>query len=361
MKITDLCTNYMRIPVETALVNKTKSRAFMEVITLKIITDEGLVGYGYSYTDGFGGRAIQTVIETDIRDLIIGKDPMCVKELSRFCLWELRQAGSSGVTVLGVAAMDLALWDIYSQAVGLPISTIWGAYRDRVPMYASVAGWATLPPEEMAARAKELYDMGMTGIKLQVGRTTPDGDARRIEILRETLGKEAKIFIDANTILGLPQAIKLAKRLEEYDIFWFEEPIPLLDKEGHKLLGQHTTIPLAVGENFYGYGECHDFITDRLVSYMQTDVIRIGGPTEWMRVAALADSYNVRMSPHFVMEVTTEVQCCVQNSLFVEYIPWFQAYFKDPIRTENGFAYARTKPGLGLEFDEAAVKAFTVE
>ena len=194
MKITDLCTNYMRIPVETALVNKTKSRAFMEVITLKIVTDEGLVGYGYSYTDGFGGRAIQTVIETDIRDLIIGKAPMRDKERSRFCLWELRQAGSSGVTVLGVAAMDLALWDIYSQAVGLPISTIWGAYRDRVPMYASVAGWATLPPEEMAARAKELYDMGMTGIKLQVGRTTLMGMPGGSDPPGE-LGKEAKIFI----------------------------------------------------------------------------------------------------------------------------------------------------------------------
>lgn len=115
MKITDIKTRLLHVPVESALVNQTKSVAYMEVITVEIFTDEGLSGCGYTYTDGFGGHAIKALIDTDIRTLLLQKDPLQVRELSRFLLWELRQAGFAGITVLGAAGVDLALWDLYSQ------------------------------------------------------------------------------------------------------------------------------------------------------------------------------------------------------------------------------------------------------
>ncbi|MDL2205909.1 mandelate racemase/muconate lactonizing enzyme family protein [Eubacteriales bacterium OttesenSCG-928-N13] len=362
MKITDIKTRLLHTPVESALLNKTKSRAFMEIILLEIQTDEGITGHGYTYTDGFGGPAIKTLLDTDIRALIVGRDPMDVKAMVAYVLWELRQAGFAGITVLGTAAMDLALWDIYSQAVHLPIGKILGQYRDKVPMYASVAGWIGLPMEEMVARARELVvDQGMLGIKIQVGRAPIEIDQKRLSMLRDALGAEAKLFVDANTILDVPTAIRLGKAIQDYDIFWLEEPIPLRDTDGHAQISQHIDIPLATGENFFGIRDCDEYIRRRLVSYMQADVIRVGGITEWMRIAALADAHGMRMSPHFVMEMTTEVQCCVQNSLFVEYIPWFQQYFVDPIHTEGGFAYARQKPGLGLAFKESVIAQYAVD
>ena len=362
MKITKLCTTYLRIPVETALVNITKSRAFMEVILLKVETDQCITGYGYTYTDGFGGRAIQTMLETDIQELVIGYDPTNIKAVVRRVLWELRQAGFAGITVLATAALDFALWDIFSKYTSLPIGKLLGAYRDSIPMYASIAGWIGLPREEMVARAKELIqEKGLVGIKIQVGRGTADQDEARIKALREELGDNVKLFIDANTILDIPSAVKLGKRLTPYDIFWMEEPISIRDLEGHAILSSQIDIPLASGENFYGIQDSDEYIKRRLVAYLQADVIRVGGITEWIRIAALADAHGIKMSPHFVMEVTVEVQCAIQNSLFVEYIPWFQSYFKDPVRVENGHIYARQSPGLGLEFDEDAIRKYRID
>ncbi len=362
MKIIDIKTELLHIPVERALLNKTKSRAYMEVIPVEILTDEGICGYGYTYTDGFGGHAVRTLIDTDIRELLLGKDPLEVKKLSAWLLWELRQAGFSGITVLGAAGIDLALWDIYSKAANLPLCSILGQYRDRVPMYASVAGWSGLAHEEMVERAgKLLREQKMVGIKIQVGRETPGQDARRVEALRSAFGRDVKLFVDANTILDVEGAIRLARRLEEYDIFWFEEPISLRDPLGHRRISQHTSVPLATGENFFGIRETDEYIRGNLVSYMQADVIRTGGITEWLRIAANCDAQGIKVSPHFVMEVTAQVQCCVPNSLYVEYIPWFQEHFEDPVRTEDGFAFAREKPGLGLKFKEETIKTYKVD
>lgn len=362
MKITDIRTKLLHTPVETALINQTKSRAYMEIVLVEIETDEGLTGYGYTYTDGFGGHAIKTLIDTDIRALLMGRDPTEVKALSAFLLWELRQAGFAGITVLGAAGIDLALWDIYSKAVGQPICGILGKYRDRVPMYASVAGWIGLPVEEMVERARELVaEKKMLGVKIQVGRAGLETDALRLEKLRLALGSDAKLFIDANTILDVPAAIRLGKRLQEYDVFWLEEPISLRDPQGHRAIAEQIGIPLATGENFLGIHDCDEYIRDRLVSYIQADVIRVGGITEWMRVAAYCDAQGIRISPHFVMEVTAQVQCCVPNALFVEYIPWFQRFFEEPVRTEDGFALARTEPGLGLKFTQSAIDRYEVK
>lgn len=357
MKITDVRTQLLRVPVETALVNKTKSQPFMEVVLVTVETDEGVTGHGYSYTDGFGGHAIKATLDHDIRALLLGKDPCEVRALSKFLLWELRQAGFAGVTVLAVAGIDLALWDILSLSTGLPIVKLLGQYRDRIPMYASVAGWNGLPVEEMVERAKELVvGQKMLGVKIQVGRGTLEQDARRLRMLREALGSEAKLFIDANTILDLPAAVRMGERLAEYDVFWMEEPLPLRETENHQLLSRRISIPLATGENFLGIHDCDEFIDRHLVSYIQADVIRVGGISEWMRVASFCDAKGIEISPHFLMEITTHVQCCVPNSLFVEYIPWFQKLFKEPLRTQDGYAFPRDVPGLGLAFREDVIE-----
>ena len=361
MRIEKLSTRFLRTPVESAVVNVTKTRAFMEIILLEVYTDEGIVGHGYSYTDGFGGRAIKHLLDTDIAELVVGLDPMNVEGINQKVLWEIRQAGFSGITVLANAALNLALWDIYSQKTALPIGEIFGKFHEKVPMYASVAGWLGLPIPEMVERAAELVkEKKMNGIKIQVARGPLERDALRLKSLREALGDEIKLFVDANTIMDVPTAIRLGKRIEEYDIFWMEEPISLRDKDGHALLQQSINIPLANGENFFSAAECDDYICRRLVSYMQADVVRIGGPSQWLKVARLAEVHNIKMSPHFVMEVSTQLQCCIPNSLFVEYIPWFQSFFKEPIRIQDGYAYPREKPGLGLAFKDEVIEKFEI-
>jgi L-alanine-DL-glutamate epimerase-like enolase superfamily enzyme len=195
-----------------------------------------------------------------------------------------------------------------------------------------------------------------------VGRGDISEDETRIKMLRETLGDKIKLFIDANTILDPPTAVRLGRRLSPYDIFWMEEPISIHDLQGHAYINEKLAeIPLATGENFFGAHDCDAYIEHGLVSYLQADVIRVGGITEWMRIAAIAGNRGIKMSPHFVMEVTTEVQCAVQNSAFVEYIPWFQSCFEDPIKVEDGYAVARNKPGLGLAFGEEVIRKYRMD
>jgi L-alanine-DL-glutamate epimerase-like enolase superfamily enzyme len=360
MRISNLKTTALEIPLEKALLNVTKTRATLQIILLQVETDAGLVGHGYTYTDGYGGPAIKVLLETDVLDLVRGRDPRDVKALSGYVLWEIRHAGIGGITSLAVAALDLALWDVFTQTVELPLSKLLGAYTDRIPMYASIAGWSGLPIEQQVARAEELVAKGISGIKVQIARAPLETDVLRLQTLRKALGPTPRLFVDANTVMSVPQAITLGRAIQGYDIFWMEEPIAVRDLEGYREISRHVAIPLATGEHLFCPRDCDEYIRRRLVSYMQADVLRVGGICEWLRIAGLADGCNVKMSPHFVMEVHTQLLCTIPNAQFVEYIPWLQAYFKEPTMVENGYAVSRQKPGLGLEFDQAAIEKFRV-
>ena len=360
MRITNLQTTLLEVPLEKALLNVTKTRATLEIILLRVETDEGGVGHGYTYTDGYGGRAITALLDTDVLDLVRGRDPRDVKALSAQVLWEIRHAGIGGITSLAVAALDLALWDVFTQSVGLPLTKLLGAYADRIPMYASIAGWSGLPIPQQVARAEELVAKGISGIKVQIARAPLETDVLRLQSLRKALGPAPRLFVDANTVMSVPQAITLGRAIQDFDIFWMEEPIAVRDLDGYREISRHVSIPLATGEQLFCPRDCDEYIKRRLVSYMQADVLRVGGICEWLRIAGLADGCSVKMSPHFVMEVHTQLLCTIPNAQFVEYIPWLQAYFKEPTVVESGYAVARQKPGLGLEFDETAIEKFRV-
>jgi len=358
MRITDLKTTFLVVPLEKALLNVTKTRATLQLILVSVETDQGLTGHGYTYTDGYGGHATKALLDTDILELVRGRDPRDVKAIIASVRWEIRHAGFGGITSLAVAALDLALWDIFSQSVGLPLTRLLGAFTDRIPMYASIAGWSGLPIQEQVARAQELVGKGISGIKVQIARAPLEMDVLRLKSLREALGPGPKLFVDANTVMSVPQAIALGRRIQEFDIFWMEEPIAVRDLEGHRTIATQVGIPLATGEQLFSPRDCEEYIKRRLVSYMQADVLRVGGICEWLHIAALADGFNLKMSPHFVMEVHTQLLCTIPNPQFVEYIPWLQAYFREPIGVENGYAVARQAPGLGLEFDAKAIEMF---
>lgn len=361
MRISSLKSTLLRVPLESAVLNVTKTRAYLEIVLLRVETDDGLIGHGYTYTDGYGGRAVARILETDVLELARGRNPCDVKAITAGVLWEMRQAGIGGVTSLAVAALDLALWDLFSQAANLPLIQLLGAYTDRIPMYASIAGWSGLPIEQQVERAQALISQGLAGIKVQIARAPLETDILRLKSLRTALGPGPRLFVDANMVMSVPQAIALGRAIQEYDIFWMEEPIAIRDLDGYRDIAAHVAIPLATGEHLFCPRDCDEYLKHRLVSYLQADVLRVGGICEWLRIASFADGCNVRMSPHFVMEVHTQLLCTIPNRQFVEYIPWLQAYFKEPIALERGHAIARQKPGLGLEFDAAAAAKFRAE
>ena len=179
--------------------------------------------------------------------------------------------------------------------------------------------------------------------------------------LREALGPAFEILTDANQAFNVDEAIRRARHYQAVDIGWFEEPLPADDVEGHVRLSQSTSIPIAVGESLYGLSHFRDYLQRGACSIVQVDVARIGGVTPWLKVAHLAEAYNVAVCPHFLMELHVALCCAIPNSRWLEYIPQLDLLTTEPMRIRDGCAEPSAAPGLGIAWDFAAIERLTAE
>ena len=211
---------------------------------VKVLTDEGVTGIGL----GAGGAIEQAAVE-QLAPLLIGEDPVDVERLWPK-MWVPKLVGRRGLTTRAIASIDMALWDIRGKLAGIPLYKLLGGYRDRVPTY--VAGGYYEPGKglkELAAEMEESVRMGARAVKMKVGGATLAEDVERVRVVRDAIGPEITLMVDANCAYRAYEAIRLAKRIEPYDIFWFEEPVMPDDYEGCRKVAEATSIPVATGEN----------------------------------------------------------------------------------------------------------------
>jgi len=185
-------------------------------------------------------------------------------------------------------------------------------------------------------------------------------DAARLGAVREAVGPGFEIMTDANQAFTWGNAVRRARLYEPFDLAWFEEPLPADDIDGHVQLVNHTTLPIAIGESLYGIGHFRDYLQRGACSIVQVDVARIGGVTPWLKVAHLAEAYNVPVCPHFLMELHVALAAAVPNGRWVEHIPQLDAITGARMRIEDGRAVPSADPGLGIDWDFAAIEALTV-
>ena len=167
-------------------------------------------------------------------------------------------------------------------------------------------------------------------------------------------------MVDANERFTHAEAIKRARMWEEFDLFWFEEPLPAEDILGHAKVKAHTTIPIALGESLFTRQQFKDYIASDGVSIVQPDCCRCGGITEWLKIAHMADCYNMQASPHFVMELHLPLVAAIPNGLFVEYIPSLDAVLRKPLKLEDGCFRPSQEPGLGIDWDMEKLERYRV-
>ena len=332
-----------------------QSFASQETPIVRIRDRDGASGTGYSYTIGTGGSSVMALLEDHLAPRLIGRDADEIEAIWRDLLFATHATSVGAITALALAAIDTALWDLACVRARLPLARRAGGAKTSLPLYTTEGGWLHLEPAALVDDALRAKAEGFGGAKIKIGRPHAAEDSARLSAVREAVGTGWDIMTDANQGFSLPEAIRRARVLEALDIAWFEEPLPSDDVAGHVELGRRTSVPIAVGESLYSLSQFKDYLQSGACSIVQVDVARIGGITPWLKVAHMAEAFNVPVCPHFLMELHVALCCAVPNSRWVEYIPQLDVLTHRPTEIRKGRAYASAEPGLGIDWDWAAI------
>jgi L-alanine-DL-glutamate epimerase-like enolase superfamily enzyme len=258
------------------------------------------------------------------------------------------------------SAVDLALWDLKGKAANLPLYKLLGGARESAPAYGSDTGWLWMSPDEILDASQPYLEQGMMGIKVKVG-ADPEADAERLTQLREGLGDDAWLAVDANERYDYGTALAMGHFFEEeVGADWFEEPILCEDVAGHARLKSRLEIPIAAGEMLFGRDEFEAYLDKGALDVVQPDVTRLGGLTAWLKVAALAEQHHRPLSPHLLPEVGVHLCCGLPAVTSVEYMPWLEPLWQEPPQLVQGQLVPPPRPGLGLEVNPEAVARYRV-
>jgi L-alanine-DL-glutamate epimerase-like enolase superfamily enzyme len=326
-----------------------------ETPILRIFTDDGAVGTGYTYTIGTGGYAVMQMLERYLGPQLIGRDPAMIEEIYRDLYFHTHATTVGAITSLALAAIDTALWDLRCHRAGLPLHIMAGGAQKSVPAYVTEGGWLQLETAVLVENALKAKAQGFSGFKMKVGRK-PKEDVARLEAVRAAVGPDFEIMVDANQAFNLDQSIRRARLLEPLDLAWLEEPLPADDLSGHVQLAKSTSLPIAVGESLYSVGQFREYMQAQACSIVQVDAARVGGITPWLKVAHTAEAFNMAVSPHFLMELHIGLSAAVPNGRWIEYIPQLAPVLRTPTRVENGALIPSSEPGLGIDWDWQAIQ-----
>jgi L-alanine-DL-glutamate epimerase-like enolase superfamily enzyme len=273
------------------------------VMVVEITLADGRTGTGFSWTPQIGARAVQALLEHDIREAVIGLDPHPEVVWDR--LWRLlREAGPGGITTVALAGVDLALWDLRCGERGL--ADVLGRRRDTVPVYGSGVN-LHYSLEELVAQAGRWKAAGYPGVKMKVGRPDLAEDVERVAAVREVVGPGTLLMIDANQRWDLHRARRAVEALTPYDLHWLEEPLPADDVAAHVELRRSVDVPIAVGENVYTVYGFRDLLTAGACDIVQPNVVRVGGITPFLRITELARAFDVPVYPHLLPDLSAQL------------------------------------------------------
>ncbi|PKR52973.1 mandelate racemase/muconate lactonizing enzyme family protein [Thalassospira marina] len=328
-----------------------------ETPIIRIFDVDGVCGTGYSYTIGTGGSSVVALLRDHLAPQLVGRDAHDIEAIWRDLLFSTHATAVGAITSLALAAIDTALWDLQSRKTGIPLYQLAGGAKGKIPLYTTEGGWLQLETSQLVDDALAMKQQGFGGAKIKVGKPRAAEDVARLQAVREAVGHDFEIMTDANQGFDLSEAIRRARLFEAFDIAWFEEPLPADNVLAHQRLAAATTLPVAVGESMYSLGQFREYLALSACSIVQVDVARIGGITPWLKVAHLAESFDVAVCPHFLMELHVALCCAVPNSRWLEYIPQLDSLTHQGLRIENGHALPSDVPGLGIDWDWDAIAA----
>ena len=361
MKITHVTTRALRTPADNPLVvglpAPTDTREF---VTLELGTDQGAVGLGLTFFGGALTPALKTAVE-ELARLTVGEDPTQVEAITAKLRRAAGSSGPGGIFTLALSAVDIACWDLKGKAMGQSVCALLGGLRERVATYASGALMRPHPVDYLTKAGPRLRDMGFRQMKMQCGsEPTVAASVERVRVMRESIGPDIDLMCDINQLWSVNQAIEVGRRIEPYHLFWLEDPTTHDDYPGLARIADALTTPIAAGEYHYGIVPFRHLLEARSIDIVMIDLLRVGGITQWMKVAGMAEAFNLPVVSHLVPEIHVHLVAAVPNGLTVEYMPWTLRLYEETPPIEGGQLMVPKRPGLGLTFDQAALKRYQV-
>jgi L-alanine-DL-glutamate epimerase-like enolase superfamily enzyme len=323
MKITHVTTRVLSVPADNPLVVGLPSTGEMRpFVTLELGTDQGALGVGVTFFGGALTAALRDAVD-DLARLTLGEDPTRVEAIAARLRSAAGTAGPGGIFTLALSAVDMACWDLKGKAVGQSVCALLGGLRDHVPTYASGALLRQHPISYLAEAGPRLVNQGFRQMKMQCGSERTVGESvERVRVMREGIGPDIDLMCDINQLWSVHHAIDVGQRIEPYHLYWLEDPVAHDDYPGLARVADALNTPIAAGEYHYGIVPFRHLLEARSIDIVMIDLLRVGGITQWMKVAGMAEAFNMPVVSHLVPEIHVHLVAAIPNGLTVEYMPW---------------------------------------
>jgi mandelate racemase len=323
------------------------------LVLIDLETAEGVTGRSYIF-------GYTPLVLGPLAGLLAGlgaalKDqPLVPLDMERGLQQRFRLLGPQGLTGMAMAGIDMACWDAQARAAGLPLVRMLGGAPRPLRAYNS-NGLGLIGAEAAAREAVELREGGFTAIKVRLGYPTVEEDLAVVRAVRQAVGPSVRLMSDYNQNLAVPEAVRRASALDAEGLEWIEEPVRADDYEGCAEVARAARTPIQIGENCWGAHDLARAIRARSADLLMPDAMKIGGVTGWLRAAALTQAAGIPMSTHLFPEVSAHLLAVTPTADWIEYVDWAAPILGEPLRVRDGHVQAADRPGLGLEWDEAAV------
>ncbi len=359
LTVRDLDVRAVDVPVQRPLKTSGGVLGTAPLVLIDLHTEEGITGSSYVFC--YTPMALEPMAQllSSLADLIEGDllAPLAVEQkLQR----SFRLLGPQGLTGMAVAGIDMAAWDALAKAYDVPLARLLGGEPRKVPAYNS-CGLGTIGAERAAEEAQELVAPGFSAVKVRLGYPELRTDVEVVRAIRRSVGEDVVLMSDYNQSLSVVEARRRAAALDGEDLYWIEEPTRADDYPGHAQIQRQAKTPIQIGENWWGPHDMAKSVEAGASSYGMADAAKIGGVTGWLRAAALAESAGLPLSSHLFPEISAHLLVVSPTGHWLEYVDWANPILEEPLRVEDGHASISGAPGIGLSWDEEAVRRYLVE
>jgi L-alanine-DL-glutamate epimerase-like enolase superfamily enzyme len=359
MKITRLRTVPVRLPLAEPLGNATATIHAFSCLAVFLETDEGAVGENLIFTIRPEQLPVLDAMVHALSEAAVGRRPEETEAFWTEAWRRINFLGFAGVAVMGISAIDGAMWDLRGKAAGLPVASLLGRARESVPAYASGGLWLNQPIDSLVRQAETFVQQGFRAMKLRLAGVEAT-DLPRIRAVRRAIGEEIGLMVDANQAMNAADAVRLGRAMQDYAIHWFEEPLPAHDIANLADVAAALPMPVASGENEYTRYGFRRMIEAKAARILMPDLQRVGGVSEFIKVGALAAAHDLPVSSHLFPEMSLHLMAALPNATLLEHVDWFSPLYDRQMRMVDGRFLLPEGPGWGFRLDGKALEHFRI-
>ena len=359
MKITKVDTDVIRIPLDKPIGSALGEIRDFGCVLVTLTTESGVTGENLIFT--LNNRRTQVLCQmvNELSDLVIGCDAGHIAHFWAKAWKDINFFGHKGISIMGISALDGALWDAFGKSLNAPLYRLLGGAKTHVPAYHSGGLWLSRSIPELVEEAESFVDMGFKAIKIKLGDVDAQRDLHVVAEVRRMIGSEVTLMVDYNQSLSPKEAIRRIQMIEPYDIHWVEEPVAAEDLQGHATVRQSVNVGIQTGENWWFPRDAERAMSAHACDMMMPDLMKIGGITGWLSVMGMASAASMPVSSHIFIEASSHVLPVTPTCHWLEFMDFGSMIMAEPYVINNGAVSAKG-PGLGMAWDESAVARYAV-